>query len=165
MMFELSEEPIGQLDDFIELLEEVGTRLWQKGVKQWRPGSIREKQGELERLVENGCLVLARENGRLAGGCILSEIALPVWKESTDNAMYVSSVVAARFAAGQGLGEQILDFCLDAAVRRSKCCLRLDCWEGNAFLKQFYQDAGFEMLTAVPEKDYLCRLFEKAVVK
>jgi len=150
------------LDIFIPLLDEVGQWLWDKGVKQWALGTFQGDRDRLRFLVENGCLLLAYQGQRLAGGCILTEVD-PGWSMSSAEAMYLSSLAVARFAAGQGLGDRIVDGCVRAARRRGKSQIRLDCWDGNEFLKSFYRRLGFRMLEAVQERDYYIRLFEKDV--
>ena len=69
--FEIVEAPVQSLDDFILLLEQVGEWLWEKGIKQWAPGSFHKDRAKLEHRVENGCLILAYRREKLAGGCIL----------------------------------------------------------------------------------------------
>ncbi len=148
------------LDSFISLLEEVGQWLWEKGIKQWPPGTFRHNQKRLAYFVSNGCLILAYHKTTLAGGCVLSDVNLG-WPEPSKHAMYLNSLGVARFAAGQGLGAQIIDFCDQVVCRRGKSIIRLDCWDENSFLKSYYQSVGFTMLPALAEKDYFIRLFEK----
>lgn len=150
------------LDRFIPLLEEIGRWLWEKGVRQWAPGTFERDRDRIRFLVDNGCLLLAYQGQRLAGGCILTEVD-PGWPRPSAEAMYLSSLAVARFAAGQGLGDRIVDACLRAARRRGKSLIRLDCWEGNEFLKSFYRRVGFRMLEAIQESDYFVRLFERDV--
>lgn len=52
---------------------------------------------------------------------------------------------------------------VEAARNRQKSFIRLDCWEGNDFLKSYYQREGFTMLEAISAGDYFVRLFEKQV--
>jgi ribosomal protein S18 acetylase RimI-like enzyme len=156
---EASVEP---LDLFVPLLDEVGAWLWKKGVKQWASGTFQGDRDRLRHLVEKGCLLLAYQGQRLAGGCILTEVD-PGWPTPSAEAMYLCSLAVARFAAGQGLGDRIVDGCLRAACKRGKSLIRLDCWDGNEFLKSFYRRLGFRMLEAVQEDDYFVRLFEMDV--
>jgi GNAT superfamily N-acetyltransferase len=151
------------LNDFIALLDEVGTWLWHKGVKQWAPGCHQQNRDEIQRLVNNGCLILAYDDDQLAGGCVLSHDKPELWAGYANHAMYLSSLVVARFAAGTGLGSQIMALAVQATIKRGKSCIRLDCWDGNDFLKSYYQREGFAMLAAVQEHDYFVRRFEKTV--
>ncbi|MBN1937459.1 MAG: GNAT family N-acetyltransferase [Anaerolineae bacterium] len=156
---EATEQP---LDDFILLLEQVGEWLWQKGIKQWVPGTFQKNRARLEHFIENGCLILAYQTRELAGGCILSAVN-PGWPKPSHEAMYLNSLVVARFAAGQGLGTKIINVCAEVTRQRGKNLIRLDCWDGNSFLKSYYQGEGFKMLETIPENDYFVRLFEKDV--
>jgi GNAT superfamily N-acetyltransferase len=160
--FTITESTDQSLDSFIILLEQVGDWLWEKGVQQWEPGSFRNSRERLAHFIENGCLILAYQNDKLAGGCILSEVN-PGWPESSDDAMYLNSLVVARFAAGQGLGTQIINTCTNVVHKRGKSTIRLDCWDGNTFLKTYYQKEGFKMLEPIAVDDYFVRLFEKDV--
>jgi GNAT superfamily N-acetyltransferase len=161
--FTVAESTAQSLDDFILLLDQVGTWLWDRGIKQWEPGTFQRNRDRLERFLENGCLILAYEDGNLAGGCILSAVN-PGWPTPSDDAMYLNSLAVARFAAGKGLGAQIIDVCTEAVRQRGKSLIRLDCWDGNSFLKTHYQKQGFKMLGAIPVRNYFVRLFEKDVL-
>lgn len=160
--FTIVESTEQSLDNFIDLLEQVGEWLWQKGIKQWAPGTFQNSRARLEYFVENGCLILAYQNQNLAGGCILSDVN-PGWPTTTDEAMYLNSLVVARFAAGQGLGKLVINACAETARKKGKSVIRLDCWDGNTFLKSYYQQEGFKMLAAIPVNNYYVRLFEKDV--
>jgi GNAT superfamily N-acetyltransferase len=162
MEFNIVEAPPQSLDEFITLLDQVGEWLWHKGVKQWRPGVHRENRAELARRVEQGCLILAYHQEKLASGCILSELVPDEWPEAPD-ILSLYSLVVARFASGRGLGTQIIQFCLQVAARRGKARIRLDCWDGNDFLKSYYQREGFKMLDAIQADGYYVRLFEKQI--
>ena len=149
--FVIFETAVTGLTEFIPLLEQTGQWLWDKGIKQWKPGYFVENRSELERLVENGRLILTYQADKLAGGCILT---------ATENGMYLSALAVARFAAGQDVGDQIIDHCIQVTRTSGKKYLRLDCWDGNDFLKSYYRQAGFTMRETIPEGDYYVRLFE-----
>ena len=160
--FVIGEGTTESLDNFILLLDQVGEWLWDKGIKQWPPGTHQKNREKIRHLVENGCLVLAYHDQTLAGGCVLSEIN-PGWPIESDHAMYLTSLAVARFAAGKGLGTRILNACAQATRNRGKSSIRLDCWDGNAFLKSYYQREGFTMRQAIQVNDYFIRLFEKEI--
>ncbi len=150
-----------QLDAYIELVEEAAAWLWARGVHQWRPGEYRSARPELLAKLQSGVLILATSSEALAGGCLLTGIAPLCWPDTPDDALYLSGLVVARWAAGQDLGGRILDEALAAVRRRGKARLRLDCWEGNEFLKAYYRERDFRDLGRAQEEDYWVRLFEK----
>ena len=160
--FTIVEATDQSLDDFILLLDQVGEWLWKKGVKQWAPGIFQENRAKLENFLRNGCLILAYQDEELAGGCILSTVN-PGWPYSSEETMYLNSLVVARFAAGKGLGTKIINSSARVVRERGKRFLRLDCWDGNDFLKSYYEKEGFKKLEAIAVNDYFVRLFEKDV--
>jgi len=159
--FSIFEAPSSRLDAYIALLEEAAAWLWARGVRQWRPGEHRAARAQLLSLLHRGCLILAQEKGRLAGGCLLTEIAPVCWPDAPEDALYLSGLVVSRWAAGRDLGGRILDEAMQAVRRRGKKRLRLDCWDGNAFLKQYYLDRGFSDRGRVREATYWVRLFQR----
>jgi hypothetical protein len=50
---------------------------------------------------------------------------------------------------------------MQALLRRGKTRLRLDCWDGNEFLKIYYREQGFRDMGRAQEGDYWVRLFER----
>ena len=161
-LFEATE---ARLDDYIELLEETAAWLWARGVHQWRPGEHRSARPELLAKLRRGCLILAEYDGRLAGGCLLTELAPACWPDAPTDAFYLSGLAAARRAAGQDLGGRIIDEAMNAIRRRGKRRLRLDCWDGNEFLKKYYRVRGFQDLGRAQEGDYWVRLFERTTFR
>ncbi|MCP4166872.1 MAG: GNAT family N-acetyltransferase [Chloroflexi bacterium] len=160
--YTIVEASVASLDAFILLLEEVGAWLWDRGVKQWAPGSFTKNRSRLEHFIEHGCLVLAYRGTDLVGGCILSEVN-PGWPEHSEHAMYLNSLAVARSAAGKRLGTHIINTCIEVTGRRCKTIIRLDCWDGNDFLKSYYRREGFTMLEAHWTGDYTIRFFEMQV--
>jgi len=166
--FSIFEADESALSAYIELLEEAAAWLWARGVRQWRPGEHLAAADNLRALLENGVLILAQADDRPAGGCLLTHHAPACWPDAPacwpdapDDAMYLSGLVAARWAAGQELGGRILDEAMRAVRRRGKGRLRLDCWDGNAFLKRYYRAQKFMDIGSVRESDYWVRLFER----
>lgn len=159
--FAIREVDSDYLDAYIALLEEAAVWLWRKGVWQWRPGEHRTARLALQLQIERGALILAFAGERPAGGCLLAPSAPPCWPDAPATAMYLSGLVAARFAAGKDLGGRILDEAMDAVQRRGKKRLRLDCWDGNDFLKSYYRAHGFTDMGRAQEGAYWVRLFER----
>jgi GNAT superfamily N-acetyltransferase len=162
------------LAPFLDLLESAATWLWDRGIQQWPPGSMRAQEplllraaraGELviarDAAARAGELVIARDAAALAGGCVLTADPTPEWDGHAGDALYVHKLVVARSQAGSGLAQRILDWCARRAGERGVSGLRLDCWDGNARLRALYRDAGFRELEAVPSLGYEVRLFER----
>jgi RimJ/RimL family protein N-acetyltransferase len=65
--------------------------------------------------------------------------------------------------AGSGVSANIIATCSDWARAAGLQSLRLDCWDGNDNLRAVYRKLGFTEGVAVPEHDWLVRLFELRV--
>lgn len=74
-----------------------------------------------------------------------------LWTEAerAEEALYVHKLTVDRAFAGQRLGERILDWAGDQAVRRGATWLRLDAWTSNARLQRYYQELGFKHVRTV----------------
>ena len=156
----------GNADDlpaFVELLEEAGAALWARGVHQWAAGLSRAQLPELARQVEAGTLLLAQASGRLLGGCIVTSLASPFWRDRPAGAAYLGKLVVAPAAAGAGLGVRIASAAEENARERGCGRLRLDCWDRNERLRRYYRELGYAELGAVTMGSYAARLFEKAL--
>jgi len=56
---------------------------------------------------------------------------------------------------------ELVDGAMQALLCRGKTRLRLDCWDGNSFLKAYYRERGFRDMGRAQEEDYRVRLFER----
>jgi GNAT superfamily N-acetyltransferase len=146
---------------FIGLLEEAGQWLMDKDIAQWPPGSIAPQRALLEAFVRQGALLVARSNGLLVGGCVVTRQSYAAWDEHPGAAIYLHKLVTARRAAGVGLGAALLAEAEAFARRLGFERLRLDCWTGNAVLSAYYQERGFVECGIAPEGGTSVRLFEK----
>ncbi len=151
------------LPAFVELLEEAGAALWARGVEQWAAGLNRRQLPQLAAQVEAGELLLARVEGRLVGGCIVTSLAPPFWTERPPDAAYLGKLVVAPASGHAGLGVRIASLAEDRARARGFSRLRLDCWDRNPRLRRYYGELGYTELGAVKLGDYEARLFEKAL--
>jgi GNAT superfamily N-acetyltransferase len=154
---------IGGADDlqpFVDLLESAATWLWDRGIPQWPPGSIRAQESLLRERALAGHLVVAHSGSELVGGCILAPHPTPEWTGRTEPSLYLNKLVVARSHAGQGIARRVLAWCEDRAREQGASRLRLDCWEGSAKLRGFYSDCGYRELERVPSRGFSVRLFE-----
>ena len=151
------------VDPFVALLEEAAAWLWERGIPQWQPGTMRARRSLFVHAARSEGLLLARRGDALVAGCLLTPQRDPYWEEPAQPACTVHALVVARSAAGQGLGRRVLDAAGELARREGAALLRLDCWDGNETLRAFYRAAGFSELHAVLAQGARLRLFEKRI--
>ena len=151
------------LDAYLELLSAAARELRGRGIEQWDPDATEETRAEVEALLAEGNLV-AREDGALVGACVLTRRIPAVWTTRPAPAAYVHRLVVRADRRGRDLGGELLRDCASRARAWSCDRLRLDCWEGNARLRAFYEAHGFASLATVPEKGYFVRLLELRLV-
>ena len=160
-MIEIRARSEEQLGDFVELLEEAGAWLWERGIAQWPPGSSRAQLPLLRAMLQEGVLVLAGGDERPAGGCIVTTTPTAEWEDHEHRAATLHKLVVTREFAGRGLGGRLVAWAESWAREHDRLLLRLDCWDGNRFLRKFYRDLGFEELQVVESHGAPVRLFER----
>jgi len=132
------------LPRYIDLLEELADWLHARGIDQWPRGRARNGADYFAASIARQEVHLAFVGTELAGAVRLLAQDPIVWPECTLNdARYVYNLAVRRTFAGQGLGRQILAWAERRAVDAGCRYLRLDCVPHNAFLRQYYEDAGF----------------------
>jgi hypothetical protein len=94
------------LERFIDLLEAAAAWLWDREIRQWEPGSLRAQGPILSRWTRSGCLVLARTETDLAGGCFLVSDPTPEWEGRARSALYLHKLVVALGHAGRGVASR-----------------------------------------------------------
>jgi ribosomal protein S18 acetylase RimI-like enzyme len=145
---------------FLAVHEEAAAWLWERGVRQWRPGEY-TMWDVRDVLASGGEVCLARRDGAPAGGFTLQWQDVEVWGERAPDAGYLHSLCVRRADAGSGLSAALLDYAL-ARVAAGRAWLRLDCWAGNTALRAFYERHGFSLHTVAKEGDYQIALYERA---
>ena len=157
----------GELAQYVDLLEEAGSWLWQRGIRQWEPGSHRAQRPRLARDIERGAVRLVRIGTRLAAGVILdwqrSTQRSTVWNGFEGEAGYLYKLVVARACAGRGVGAALLRHCEDETRLEGRPFVRLDCWSGNARLRAYYENAGYAARGQGEEHGAIVSLYEKRV--
>jgi GNAT superfamily N-acetyltransferase len=151
------------LDAFLDVVEEAASWLWSRGLPQWEPGTNRAQRPLLERSIEHGALVVARDGDPIVGGCVLSTIAPSAWRDRPARALYLSKLAVSRSHAGGVVAPRILRFAATHARVVGHTILRLDCWDGSAKLRAYYRAAGFTELESAEEHGYRVRLFERTL--
>jgi GNAT superfamily N-acetyltransferase len=143
------------------ILEDVQRWLRSRGSPQWTRPFDREW---IEPKVATGEFFIARLNARpIAVARILLSDPL-FWGDRDDGeALYVHSLAVLREYAGQGIGQQFLDWAAEEALRSGRRFLRLDCAADNLPLCAYYEEAGFVSLGPVHVGNAIMMLFEKFI--
>jgi GNAT superfamily N-acetyltransferase len=158
---EIASGSAADLPAFVELLEAAGAALWARGIEQWPAGLSRGQLPQLARQIGAGELLLARVDGLLVGGCIVTQLGSPLWPDAPAEAAYLGKLVVAPHAAGGGLGVRVARRAESAARSRGFVRLRLDCSDRNPRLRRYYRELGYTELAAARLGSYEARLFEK----
>jgi len=151
---------LSDLEPLLDLLENAAIWLWDRGIHQWAPGSMRAQKSILAEWARSGHLIAARSGSELVGACALVPHPTDEWAERAGPSLYVHKLVVARSHAGQGIAHRILAQCEARARAEGVLRVRLDCWDGNAKLRSFYRACAYRELEVVPSHGYLVRLFE-----
>jgi GNAT superfamily N-acetyltransferase len=137
----------GTADDlarYIDLLEELAEWMHSRGIEQWPRGRARSGRDYYAQSIEKRELHVAFVDGELAGGLRLLESDPIVWPEVTVNdGLYVYTLAVRRTFTGRGIGRQLLAWAERQVAASARRHLRLDCVPHNAFLRRYYEDAGF----------------------
>jgi len=162
----------GDLDRFIDLLEDVADWLEARGINQWRPGDFRLSTDFYAASIRQGEVQFAFVDEELVGVLRLILREPIVWPDVIeDDAVYVYNLAVRRAWAHRQLGRRILEWTADRAACLGRSCIRLDCTSDNVFLREYYRRAGFaergEIDARFPEPIGTLRLlrFEKHIAR
>lgn len=134
----------GDLDRFIDLLEEVADWLKARGINQWRPGTFRLSTDYYAASIEQGEVQLAFLDEVLVGALRLLLREPIVWPDVIgDDAVYVYNLAVRRAWANHQLGRRMLEWTARRAASLGRSYVRLDCISDNYFLREYYHHAGF----------------------
>jgi GNAT superfamily N-acetyltransferase len=127
------------LDAVMRLLNEA--RAWHRalGVDAWREFD----RSRIAADIEAHRVFLASGQAGVCGTITLFESDTLVWGADDAQALYVHKLAVRRDVAGQGIGAAILRWAQDEARSRGRRCLRLDTWDGNRRMRQYYERQGF----------------------
>ncbi len=153
----------GDLANFVEVLEEVGTWLFERGIAQWPPGSNRAQIENFRVWIDEGDLIVLRGGHVVLGGCIVGRASYPAWDDHPEPAVYLRKLAVARSIGGRNHGHRIVERAQQWALDADRSLVRLDCWDGSQALRAYYRDLGFRELDRAKEHGYWVRLFEKAL--
>jgi len=137
-----------QSDDlgrYLDLLEELADWLETRGIRQWPRGNFRRSADYYAESIAQQEVQLAFIGDKLVGTLRVLLREPIVWPEVVENdAIYVYNLAVRRAWAGLGLGRGILEWAGARAASLGRKYVRLDCVIDNAFLCDYYTQAGFE---------------------
>jgi GNAT superfamily N-acetyltransferase len=86
-----------------------------------------------------------------------------MWPEAPEDAAYVHGLMVHRDAAGQRVGERLIDWAGHQARIAGKAYVRLDCQVGNAALRAYYERLGFTYRGDMTFVHYVAARYERPV--
>lgn len=138
-----------EVDAVHALLAAAGTRLAERGFRNWLPHYPRER---VAADVADGVVFLVRDPGDRAARlrAVFTLRAAPVrpylpppWPEPDAPARYLNRIAVHPGAQGRGLGAWCLAWAVARAEAEGARALRCDVLAANAGLRAFYERAGF----------------------
>ena len=134
----------GDLDRYIDLLEELADWLDARGIRQWPRGRVRRSSAYFADSIARHEVHLAFIGDDLAGTLRLLMADPIVWPEFPEGeAVYVYNLGVRRAWAGRGLGSRLLDWAERRAASLGRRYVRLDCMPDSTFLRRYYECKGF----------------------
>ncbi len=154
----------------IPLLLEIAAAVQDKLI---RAGSVQQIAGYTRQnaavRVQHGELYVLEQSGHLIGSAFVEMVTagrfpqISAWNAvpAGHSAWFLYGLIISPAFQGHGLGRVLLDGICCQESFPAPVVLLLDCWAGNAKLRQFYLSAGFEFCGEFPEEDYWIAVFRK----
>lgn len=151
-------------DTFLGIHEEAARWLWERGIRQWRPGAFQREW--LDEPIARGELYIARLRGEPVGTLLIQWSDEYTWGKRPDDSGYIHGLRVRRSASGRELGQALLRWAEGEIARAGRTYARLDCIANNPALCAYYERAGYtrvdDLAVVGEEKVHLAR-FEKRV--
>jgi GNAT superfamily N-acetyltransferase len=138
-----------EVETVATLWEESAAWLKNRGVDQWQ---YPVRTAAIASAIDDETVWLLDDDiGPVATVTLDTDADEMLWlpADEPQNALYLHRLVVARRAAGQTLGDRILDWAGAEAARRGRRWLRLDAWTSNTGLHDYYLERGFELVRLV----------------
>ncbi len=114
------------LDAVMDLLREARGWHQEQGVEAWREFDLARIAADID-----------------AGRVYMAHGTAGVCGTVTGDAIYVHKLAVSRSLAGRGIGTEVLRWARDAARQKGRRWLRLDTWDGNRKMRDYYERQGF----------------------
>ncbi|NUU62091.1 GNAT family N-acetyltransferase [Paenibacillus agri] len=144
---EIREAISEDLEQIEKILSACKRDLEQKGIYQWND-QYPNTAYFLEKLEHRELYVIEHED-EIAGSFVLDEHAMPEWEEvkwrfKQGRYLLLHALFINPLIQGKGLGNRVLDFFEETAVKGQYDGIRLDVFSKNEAALKFYTKRGFE---------------------
>lgn len=137
---EVARASVEDFDAVMKLLSDA--RRWhrEKGVDVWQAFD----PVQIGKDIREGRVFVAQAGGLVCGTVTLVDRDALVWgRDERGDALYIHKLASSRASAGTGIGERLIDWARGEARRRGRKWLRLDTWNGNRGMREYYEGQGF----------------------
>lgn len=148
-MLDLQPAVAKDADSLFTLREQAARWLQARDIRQWVPGEV--SPATFGAQVAAGEWFVDRWNEGIRAALRFCWSDPDTWGMRPPDAGYVHGLMVDRDHAGEGLGGQLLDWAEYRTIEAGRRLLRLDCVEGNQWLRRYYGDRGFH---EVGRKDF-----------
>lgn len=148
-----------KLPTIVELLNKVTLNLHEKNVNQWKYPWHSEK---IDMDIKNRNTYVITIGKLIVGTFSIKDMDINIaFNISKPNNLYLYRIAILPEYQGRNIGFKIINYTFQIS-RDSRKTLYLDCWAGNAKLKDFYCKAGFDYCGDFPEAGYMVSVFKYA---
>lgn len=100
--------------------------------------------GQIGKDISAQRVFVAKIAGSTCGTITLVESDPLVWgRDEQDDAIYIHKLAASRTMVGMAIGARLIRWARSTARRRGRKWLRLDTWNGNRKMREYYERQGF----------------------
>ena len=129
----------------VRLRDDAARWMIARGVTgQWRPGEL--GGDHFRRIMESGEVWLAEAADRVVGAWELWWEDEDAWGPQPPTAGYVHRLMVDHGSVPPGTGRQLLRVAERRVAEAGRSLVRLDCLAGNARLKAYYLDVGYQVV-------------------
>lgn len=154
---------VGELDVVFAILEELRSWLGAQGLAEQWPSAIPKEL--LMSRIQCGYvnLALMDDEGPPVGTITVLPEDVEVWGHRQSDALYIHGLAVPRAFAGNRVGEAMIDLAGDMARTSGRRFLRLDCWQANQDLCDYYRRLGFREVGVKrwPRSSFTTQKFER----
>jgi GNAT superfamily N-acetyltransferase len=153
---------LGELNLFMEILDQAADWLVSKGIHQWISPIPKKTWEIVTRGIDRGNVFLLKsENHDQALGTLhLEWVNSLYWPRDPTGAGYVYNLAIRPDNMGLGIGRAILKWARNYVRSQGIAYLRVDCSAQNEKLRYYYENVGFHYRGQVYDREYTAALFE-----